>query len=842
MVSIPKGLDAVMELSFNYPLFALLAILVPLLWFYPSRPKRLWHGVIRTLVFLSLVVGLMQPVVVSNLPNRHYAVVLDQSNSLSIENRVRAVELAEDVIGKFSGEGSVSVVQVGGTEKAVDTPNFVHMHAEEKSPLGDALEIAAQSIPFGVSGSVTVVSDGLATDRHWGRAFDLLREREIPVHSISIAPTPDIYISDVRSTDVRPGEKVSLFVEVIGTSSELAVTAIHDDEVIAQADELTSDGRTTVLLEFKMDEPGFMEVDVEVSVPEDLDSDLSNNHWRHVVAIQDPIRLLYLGNRQSGAESSLSELLGAGFEISAPVSSSVSDDIDLSKYDVVMIDDAPTSVVEESVQNKIAEAVQNDGLGLIHSGGEAAFGDGGYHDSPLSDLFPIEIPGDQDKIDPSVGLAIILDTSGSMAGTRIELAKHIARIAVRRMKPHDRIGIVEFYGNKHWAVPMQPATNKIEIDRAIGRMKAIGGTVLFPAIQEAYYGLQNVNTRFKHIVLITDAGVEDSPYESMTRRINRDRITVSTILVGQGGHNLIMSDIANWGGGRFYAVGNQFQLVEMIFKQTSTKKSPMYKRGLFELETSRGQGWWGEVQTDEVPALNGYVEVEARDGAEVLVEVADTEHPVLATWRYGLGRVTALMTEPVGEGTRNWGAWEEYPEFLGRIVRRNASFTNSFEIDTKRRFGKTTVVANRVSPDEALVPEAQLYNLDSTLANEDKLAFTETAPGLFELDLFSGSDENLLVGVSGSANDSIWRSASLAVSDEVQENQVDPMDALDLAGLSEATGGMSLLDLDDDSIALASVSSGELSFVVVQVWPWLLLLAILFYLGDILYRRWPRGS
>ena len=43
---------------------------------------------------------------------------------------------------------------------------------------------------------------------------------------------------------------------------------------------------------------------------------------------------------------------------------------------------------------------------------------------------------------------MILDTSGSMAGSRIELAKHIARIAVRRMQPHDRIGIVEFYGKQ----------------------------------------------------------------------------------------------------------------------------------------------------------------------------------------------------------------------------------------------------------------------------------------------------------------------------------------------------------------------------------------------------------
>ena len=830
-----------MELSFNYPLFAFLLVLVPLIWFLPTRPKNIWHGVFRTLVLLALVFGLMQPVAVSNLETKHFAIVLDQSDSLSDSNKQSAIDFANELIDEYSSEGSVSIVQVGGDEQVIDGRSVVILNTDGKSPLGDALEIAAQSIPFGVSGSVSVISDGLSTDKHWGSAFAHLTERGIPVHNVQIEQPADVYISDVQTSDVRPGEKVSVFVEIIGEADELSVSVVHDDEILVVTDLLISDGKRRIELQFQVDEPGFKEVLVEVSAPVEFDSDPTNNQWRHVFAIQDPVYVLYLGERQSGAKENLDRLLGNGFVVDAPTTESIGEEFDFSQYDVVMLDDAPATAVPENLQSQLANAVQNQGVGLMHSGGEAAFGDGGYHDSPITDILPVDIPGDQDKIDPSVGLAIILDTSGSMAGTRIELAKHIARIAVRRMQPHDRIGIVEFYGNKHWAVPMQPATNKIEIDRAIGRMKAIGGTVLFPAIQEAYYGLQNVNTRYKHIILITDAGVEDSPYESMTRRINRDRITVSTILVGQGGHNQIMSDIANWGGGRFYSVGNQFQLVELILKQSSTKKSPMYKRGLFNLASSRGAGWWGEVDYDDIPSLNGYVEVESREGAEVLLEVADTEHPVLSTWQHGLGRVTAFMSEPVGEGTRSWSNWDDYSEFLARILRRTAAESGDFDVDVRRRFGKTTVLANRTTPDESMIPFSQLYQLDSSALDEDVHTFVETAPGLFEQEFHSQPSEDLLIGVSNSSNRKTWRTVSLANSDEVDEKQVDPDDTLDMGALSTLTGGITISD-PETSLASASVSRGELSFAVIQVWPWLLLLALLLYLGDILYRRWPRGS
>ena len=831
-----------MDISFSYPIFAFLLLLVPVLWIFPMGGRRLPHLLIRSLILLLVTLGLMRPVFVSDIEDKHFAIVLDQSPSLSVSERDNAAQMARDLRTKLDAEGAVHVVQIGGDTPILEGDTISHMRGEN-TPLSDALEVAAQAIPPSTQGAVTVISDGLATDRHWGNAFEHLQERGIPVNTIALERDLDLYISGVEANEVRAGDNVKLYVDVIGTAPEFILEAYRaeDDELLIETPPLASTERQRVELSFRVDKPGFLALDVHLRVAEEHDSDLTNNHVYTVIPIQDPVRVLYLGERQQGAADDLRNLLGPGFDIDAPDPTLLDENFTTGSYDVVLLDDVPTTSLHEGVLETIATSVQQDGLGLIHSGGEAAFGDGGYHDSPVTDLFPVEIPGDQDKIDPSVGLAIILDTSGSMAGSRIELAKHIARLAVRRMQPHDRIGIVEFYGNKHWAVPMQPATNKIEIDRAIGRMKAIGGTVLYPAVQEAYYGLQNVNTRFKHIVLITDAGVENANYEATVRRINRDRISVSTILVGQGGHNQIMSNIANWGGGRFYGVGNQFQLVDLIFKQSSTKKSPMYKRGAFEVIASRGPGWWGEIDQDTIVPIQGYVEVDPKDGAEVLLSVAETDHPVVATWLYGLGRVTTFASEPVGEGTRSWTAWEEYPEFLGRLIRKTAPEIRSFEIDTHRKYGKTTVVANRVSRNPQLKPTLQTYALDNSPETSTPPSFDETAPGLFEAEIRTPAQEDVFAGIGNNFNDREWRVVSLASTDEVPETQVDPRKAIDFGQLSSSTGGLEVQDLAGVDLS-QNLSADVLSYSVTQIAPWLFLLALLTYLSDLIYRRWPRAT
>ncbi len=829
-----------MELSFIRPAVGSLLLALPLIWFLPSRPRTILHGIMRTLVLALVIAALMQPVVISTQYREHHAIILDQSASVADAARDLGAGIAGDLVRQLKERGTVAVIQIGGesafSESAVPLRQG---DGSGGSPLGDAIELAASSIPHRMSAAVTLISDGLATDRHWGKAIDQLLDRGIPVHTCDLRQQPDdLFLAGIRSTEVRVGESVSVFVEVIGEGSDLEVSLASGGEVLARSGPIASGGRRRVELQFKAGRAGFIDVTAALTAPPDTDPDPDNNHLDHIVAVQDPVRVLYLGERLAGASGKLSALLGPGFDIESAVSADLPDRVDFSNYGVVMLDDMPARSLPDGAQEALVNAVE-DGIGLFHSGGEAAFGDGGYFDTPVAEIMPVELPGDEDEIDPSVGLAIIIDTSGSMGGTRIELAKQIARIAVRRMHAHDRIGIVEFYGNKHWAVPMQPATNKIEIDRAIGRMKAIGGTVLFPAIQEAYYGLRNVNTRFKHIVIITDAGVEDSNYEAMIRRISKDRINLSTILVGQGGHNLFMSDLANWGQGRFYAVGDQFSLVELILKQPSTRKPPNYKRGVFPIQGLGGPGWWGDVDNRDIPPLDGYVEVEVRDGAEVLLEEERNGHPILATWRYGLGRVTVLMTEPAGVGTQRWTAWDEYAEFFGRVLARTAADNPNFDLALRRRHGMVTLTAQRNDRDESLRPVAHLVDSAGAQLLDRSVEFKRYAPDLFEADIAVVATDAVRVVVEATHGRGLQRVADAGGSEVAGETQVDPAEALDLRGLSSRTGG-AVLSVSTPGAQAFQVSPGPLSFLVTKVWPWLLLAALAAYLGELLYRRWPR--
>lgn len=98
--------------------------------------------------------------------------------------------------------------------------------------------------------------------------------------------------------------------------------------------------------------------------------------------------------------------------------------------------------------------------------------------------------------------------------------------------------------------------------------------MILPAIEEAEFALKNVNTRTRHVVILTDGGVESGPFEMLSRRMAESGITVSTVLVGPGGHSPFLASIAQWGRGRFYHAPDRFNLPEIILHQPQTNSPP----------------------------------------------------------------------------------------------------------------------------------------------------------------------------------------------------------------------------------------------------------------------------
>jgi len=854
-----------MTISLLRPLVLLLLPAIALLWFVPRRRGDLVQRLLRAAVFALLILALAQPVLVTGDSKTYEVFVVDHSGSVDAGQRQRQEAAVADLRQKSGARTSTSLVvmgdetggawadgQVFGSVVRINDP-------QDASPIGAAIGAAARQIPEGARGVIHLFTDGLATDRRWAPDVQQVMGRGITVHTYDLGyDEHDIYPSGLTTNDLlRVGQTARVDVDVVGIGTGLRVRLLGaGGEEIAASAPFDSADRVTVPLTFEPKAPGFVDVTVEV-VPgpgdaKDRDTDPANNKLQRTLAVQDPLRVLYLGDRVRGAAARIGQLLGRGFVVADGSGQTLTPRVDLGAHDLVMLDDRPASLVPESFQQHLADAVSHQGLGLVFSGGRAAFGTGGYDGTPMADLSPVDFVQRTEKRDPSTALAIIMDTSGSMIGTRLELAKQVARLAVRRLKSHDRIGIVEFYGNKHWAIPLQSAANKITIDRAIGRMQAIGGTVLMPGLEEAYYGLKNVDTRYKHILIITDAGVETSDYEAIIRQITRDGINLSTVLVGAQAHNQLLIDLASWGKGRFYSAIDRYSLPEVILKQPSTMKLPAYKTGAFGVDSRGGEGWWSDINRRAIPPLTGYVETTVRDGAEALMEVAGSGDPLLASWRYGLGRVTALTTEPVGEGTNGWARWNDYGRLLARVFSRTADDTRLFDYDVRRDDHEVVVTARRTSRDSTLYPEAARIDTDSR--DLGPVPFREMAPGYFvgTLAVDPSSSVRLVATAHNPSAVEVGqqptRLVSVAREDVAPEAQVDPERGLDLEALANATGGayttpeqMAAGAITEIAAASGGAGAGQ-SLAARNLWPMLLLLSLLLYLVEVTWRRWPRDT
>ena len=778
-------------MSWVHPIAFLLLALVPALWFLPRKPRTLGEGVTRSLALLLLVLALARPVQLREEAAAYVAHVVDTTAS--------------------TGNGAVSELVFPSGARATG----ISLSGDD-SPLGPALARAAQSIPDGARGAVVVSSDGYSTDGEWSRAVQDLVARGLPVHRVDVGGRD----GDLRPVGLAPlgelrvGQLGRVEVTLAGRADDVHVTLRGPDGELASAD-LSVAHVTRATLEFEPAAAGWLSVEVEVT---GTDAAPGNEVLRATLAVQDPLRVLYLGQNTTGGAERLGELLGAGFD----VSSGEGAPDELAQHDLVLLDDRAESQVDEGVQRDLVDAVTQGGLGLVMSGA-GAFGPGGWHDTPVMDLMPVEAIQKEEKRDPSTTLVVIIDTSGSMGGNRVQLAKEVSRLAIQRLLPHDKVGIVEFFGAKRWAAPIQPASNRIELERALNRLNAGGGTVILPAIEEAFYGLQNVSSRYKHVLVLTDGGVERGSFESLIRRMADEGITVSTVLIGPDAHSEFLVSISNWGKGRFYSVPNRFNLPEILLKQPTSAKLPAWRSGEHVVRARGGRGWWGDVDPTQIPALGGYVETQARDGAQVLLETEKGGHPILATWRPGLGRTTALTTGPAGKGTEPWSEWEGYGAALGRILTRTAS-------DLRMPYSWSAV---RRGPEVTLTAERSLPGAPAPTARVDggaQLTLTERAPGLFEARMIAAPAEEVRVigAVSGAAT-------RVLVPAPPAETQVDPTAALDLEALREATGGLVLTAGDDVPIA----GGGAEVELVDRRLP-LLLLALVAFLANVTLRRWPR--
>ena len=184
-----------------------------------------------------------------------------------------------------------------------------------------------------------------------------------------------------------------------------------------------------------------------------------------------------------------------------------------------------------------------------------------------------------------VALALVLDTSGSMAGKPFSDAKAAMNSLAQSLGPTDQAAIITF--NTSVSIPQQLTANKAALASAIDRAVAGGDTAIFDALNAATDVIAGVpSTSRRAIVLLTD-GIDNSsrtPLAAATAKVTALGAPVYVIGLGTDLDRPVLQAIADGSkGGTAYVAPTSAQLAGIyagLSEQLATEYVVSYRSNI----------------------------------------------------------------------------------------------------------------------------------------------------------------------------------------------------------------------------------------------------------------------
>jgi uncharacterized protein YegL len=355
------------------------------------------------------------------------------------------------------------------------------------------------------------------------------------------------------------------------------------------------------------------------------------------------------------------------------------------------------------------------------------------------------MPIQKDLTRPSLAIVLVIDKSGSMSGTKIQLAKRAAVATADAINPRDLIGVIGFDGDARVLLELTPASDRGTVSSRIAQLEAGGGTFLFPALQQAREQLLGSNARRKHVVVLSDGQTQGYGYEDFVNLMSADSISLSTVGIGEGADMDLLQAMALAGGGRAYFTNDFFSIPQIFTKEALRASKSMLVERLVQPIRLADDPCLRGIDADGLPFLTGYVATTARPAARTIL-VSDTGDPLLARWRFGLGQTAAFTSETKPRWAEDWIDWPDFAKFWSQLVRGIAGAELGKTISI---VGRHTREGDRVRlvADARTASGAFVDDIDIRLTARDgqgaltELPVEQVAPGLFEAEM-SLSDEN----------------------------------------------------------------------------------------------------
>ncbi len=566
-----------------------------------------------------------------------------------------------------------------------------------------------------------------------------------------------------------------------------------------------------------------------------------NNAAGALVAVRPKARVLLVDPQPELAERLREALQSDGrFEVEPAGPEAIPAQLaPLLQYDLLILSNVPATEISDDRMAAMDAYVRQHGGGLIVVGGNRAFTAGDYGRTQLEAMLPVEGYVRPDKPKPSLAMLLVLDRSGSMKGTPIELARQAVRQAVDRLGPDDQAGILAFEDRVHWVVPLQPFADKAYVMDRIGTIVAGGGTNIYPALDQAYLALRDAETDLRHIILLSDGVSHPADFEALVQQIAEAGITMSTVGVGDEASAEFLRDLAKRASGQSYFCTDPtdmpriFELDVMAAGKHGITETP------FRPDVARPARMLAGFDPSGAPPLLGYVDTRAKPGSQLLL-TAPSGDPVLAWWRYGRGVSVAFTSDVHSRWAAAWHRWPGFARFWTSLARHamRADPTDRFTVGVARQADRLHLTLDAVDAEGRWVNSAEVaVRVVFPDGAEQQLVCELVEPGRYAATIPCESSGEYRVQFTanppGEPAHTVRRGFTI---DYPEELRIKPTNTELLGQIAERTGGLyepTMADLSRP--AKTSVPR------TVRLWSWLLAAAIVLFVVDVALKR-PAGQ
>ena len=768
-------------LDFSDPawLWALL-VFIPILYFWktsrvPATPLRKWVTLaLRSILVLAIVLSLAGTRVVWFNKGICVVFVLDQSQSVPGQAREVVRERLQTEVDKMTQDDRFVVVEFGGDAVLGSLPSAkgqmpppVKVSEPGRTDIARALRLALASFPQDRQKRIVLFSDGNQNSGDALREARLAaaKDVDVDVFMLSAQQGHELMVEQVI-VPPRVRKDANFNVRAIissDTPQDAQLLVTRDGSPLQPMTTRLKPGTNVIDLPNQMSEGGYHEFQVTV-VPNNPENDTfaANNTGYAFTNVEAAGRVLLIRGKPDIQTQLYQALQSTGIPVDVGTVNSLPTSVkDFARYDSVMLDDVDASRLAPTQMTELARWVKEFGGGLVLIGGDSSFGPGGYKNTPLEEVSPVDMDVKREKHLASLAIVIVNDKSGSMGMTvsgnreKMDLANEGSCEVLKVLDATDfaMIGAVDTEVKWMWngstirPVPMTNA-NKAAMMSLTRACKAGGGGIYCETALLHAYELVNdshIDAMAKHVIMFAD--LQDSEQQENCVRMADQNFRlhgVTTSVIGMGTERdpdaQFQKDVAKAGHGRWAWADDVTRLPRLFAKEAflvarrAFVENPkgitptLYTSPLLEGFLATGGG---------VPKIYGYVGTTLKPRASLAMHGVEPDDPLLASWSIGLGKCVAYTSDSTRRWGRDWVAWNGYAKFWSQIVRwtsrsmQNSGLTTTTVMDGNEGRVMVDAVDDQGKPLNNLQLKADVILPDASSASKD-VQLEQIAPGRYQ--------------------------------------------------------------------------------------------------------------